>query len=86
MIYNKDDMAEKPNGESIVLREQIIEDEVTNLTLMIERTPSGEGRIRILGDLPFGNRDFAFDSEGRLVGTGTGVHNCRRPSWVRAVR
>ena len=79
-------MAEKPGGGTIQLREQIIEDEVSGLTFMIERTPSGEGRIRVLGDLPLGNRDFAFDQDGRLVGTGTSAHNCRRPSWIKPVR
>ena len=78
-------MTEKPNGGAILLREQIIEDEVSGLTIMIELTKSGEGRLRILGDLPYGNRDFAFDPGGRLVGTGTSVTNCRRPSWIESV-
>ena len=76
-------MSEKPSGGNVVLREQIIEDEVSGLTIMVELTKSGEGRLRILGDLSFGNRDFAFDPDGRLVGTGTSIHGCRRPSWVR---
>lgn len=78
-------MAEKPNGLAISLREQIIEDIVSGLTITIERTPDGEGRIRIRGDIPFHNRDFAFSQDGQLVGTGTGLcTHCTGPaSWLR---
>ncbi len=80
-------MAEKPNGESIRLREQIIEDEVSGLTIQIERTPNGEGRVRLFGNIPFRHRDFAFDRDGRLVGTGTGTcSTCASPtSWLKVV-
>ena len=79
-------MAEKPNGGTIVLREQIIEDPVTGITFKVERTASGEGWLRLHGNIEFGNRDLMFDAEGRLVGTGTGL--CRscpssNSSWLR---
>jgi hypothetical protein len=74
------------NPSSVVLQEQVIEDSLASgLTLTIWRTPSGEGRIRVSGDLPYGNRDFQFDSSGGLVGTGTStVDAC--PSPLRLLR
>ena len=79
-------MAERPGGGTVLLREQIIDDaDVSGITIMIERTPSGEGRLRITGELPFGGRDFAFDADGQLAGTGTSMHACRRPTWLQSV-
>ncbi len=76
-------MAEKPNGANVVVREQIIEDEVTGLTLKFERALNGEGRLRLYGNLSFGNRDFMFSQDGRLVGMGTAVCERPRPTWLR---
>lgn len=82
----REDAAIRPGGATVTLREQILDDtEASGLTILIERTPSGEGRLRVLGDLPFGNRDFAFDAEGQLVGAGTSTHACRRPTWLQVV-
>ncbi len=81
-------MAEKPNAKTIQLREQIIKDDVTGITIKIERTADGEGRLRLYGQIAYGHRDFAFDSAGRLVGTGTGTcQSCpgSQPSWLRVV-
>ena len=78
-------MPEKPNGGSITLREQIIEDPVSGLTIQIERCDDGEGRVRLWGNIPFGNRDLAFDQEGRHVGAGTALRYCHRPSWLKVV-
>lgn len=70
---------------AIALQEQIIEDSlVSGLTFTVWRTQDGEGRIRVTGDLPFGNRDFKFDENGRLVGTGTAVADAC-PSHLRLV-
>jgi len=67
----------KENGKTLCIKEQVINDLVTNLTLMFRVTPSGEARLHILGDdLPFGNRDFQFDKNGVLAGTGTGTKLC----------
>ena len=42
--------------------------------LIFKLTQSGEPRLHLIGDsLPFGNRDFQFDCNGELVGTGTGT-------------
>jgi len=57
----------------VVIREQVINDGPSGLTFIIWRTSDGEGRIRVVGDLPFGNRDLQFDSDGNLIGRGTSV-------------
>lgn len=77
-------MATKPNGQSCSILEQIIEDDVTGLTIQFERAADGETRMRIYGDLPLGNRDFSFSESGELVGTGTATGTCPRPSWIRS--
>ena len=67
----------KQNAKTLHIKEQIINDQVTTLTLIFCVTPDGEAYLQLLGhNLPFGNRDFQFDKDGRLVGTGTGVRNC----------
>jgi len=67
----------RKNGKTLYIKEQVINDLVTNLTLMFRVTPDGEARLHILGDdLPFGNRDFQFDTNGVLAGTGTGTKLC----------
>jgi hypothetical protein len=71
--------------DRLTLQPQIIDDQaVSGLTLVVEGT-SYDCRIRILGDLPFGNRDFAFDRAGELVGTGTHLLDCPRPTFLRVV-
>lgn len=67
----------KPNGQTCNIKEQLIGDPVTGLTLLFRVTPDGEARLHLLGDnLPFGNRDFQFDINGKLAGTGTGIYGC----------
>ena len=66
----------KQNAQTLQIKEQIINDLVTELTLIFRAFPNGEAQLQLLGDnLPFGNRDFQF-KDGKLVGTGTGVKNC----------
>jgi hypothetical protein len=43
-------------------------------------------RLVIAGEkIPFGNREFLFDDEGREAAAGTLVGGFRRPSWLRKV-
>ncbi len=79
-------MAIKPNGEFCKIREQIIEDPVSGLTLQFEVRDNGTTKLLIYGNLPYGNRDFVFDVEGRLDGAGTFLGSPCRPSWVRAIK
>ena len=72
----------KPNARPWTIQEQIIEDAVTGLTLQFEVVPDGTCRLRIYGDLPFGNRDLAFDAEGKMTGTGTAVAGLCRAAWL----
>lgn len=68
----------KPNAKTLQIKEQFINDAVTDLMLIFRVTPSGEARLHISGSsLPNGNRDFQFNKDGELVGTGTGLCPCK---------
>lgn len=90
MVINKPEESEttmplKPNGASCRVREQIIEDAPSGLTLQFE-CEDGRLRLVIAGTaLPVGNREILFDSEGRDAAAGTLVGEFRRPSWLKAV-
>jgi hypothetical protein len=75
----------KPNGNLCHVREQIIEDAASGLTLQFE---CSEGRTRLVifgAALPYGNREILFDSEGREAAAGTLLGEFRRPSWLKGV-
>jgi len=45
----------KPNAKTLKIKEQVINDLVTDITLIFRVTPSGEARLQLIGDaLPFG--------------------------------
>ena len=78
-------MPMKPNGALCQVREQIIEDRASGLTLQFE-CDDGRLRLVIAGDhLRIGNREILFDQEGREAGAGTLVGEFRRPSWLKKV-
>jgi len=83
-------MALKPDGQVWMVREQIIEDPVSGLTIQFEVVETGfdDGRfrLRLFGDLPYGNREFIFDASGSEVGAGVALADLCRPSWLREVR
>ncbi len=79
-------MSVKPNGKICAIAEQIIEDPVSELTLQFEHMENGLTKLTIYGDLPFGNRDFVFDSGGAMSGAGTATAGLCRPSWLREVK
>ena len=75
----------KPNGALCKVREQIIGDAASGLTLQFE---CDDGRLRIVlagKGLPLGNREILFDDEGREAGAGTLVGEFRRPNWLKGV-
>ena len=75
----------KPHGTLCKVREQIVEDEASGLVLQFE-CADGRMRLVIAGEkLPFGNREFLFDDEGREAAAGTLVGGFRRPSWLKKV-
>ena len=78
-------MALKPDGSLVAIREQIIEDPVSGLTLLFEvEENTGLGKLKIYGDLPHGNRVILFDRNGSEAGGGTCLTGCR-PTWLREV-
>ena len=73
----------KPNGALCKVREQIVEDEASGLVLQFE-CANGRTRLVIAGEkLPFGNREFVFDDDGREAAAGTLLGGFRRPSWLK---
>src|ERR1043165_3932576 len=55
-------MPVKPNGAVCGIREQIVEDHASGLTLLFE-CENGRARLVIVGKaLPFGNREIIFDT------------------------
>lgn len=79
-------MAIKPDAQKIEILEQIIEDEVSGVTLQFQKRPDGECAIYMYGDFRFGNRTFVFDATGELAGTGTHTAQCPRPTFIREVQ
>jgi len=65
----------------VTIKEQIIHDPASGLTIQFESAPDGTPRLRVYGqNLEFGNRDFAFDGSGDLVGRGTALAGPNRPT------
>lgn len=63
------------------IREQIIEDLPSGLTLQFELVEGG-ARLTISGRSLGVNRELLFDSEGRLLQVRPAKHAFRRPSWM----
>ena len=79
-------MPVKPDGKPWTVKEQIIEDLVTGLTFQFEVMPDGEMRFRIFGDsVPFGNREFFFDTDGAEAGSSAMTRGNCRPAWMEPV-
>jgi len=76
----------KPNGALCRVREQIIEDAASGLTLQFE---CEDGRLRLLiagKALARGNRELLFDEEGREAAAGTLIGEFRRPNWLKSCK
>jgi hypothetical protein len=63
----------RPNAKDWTIKEQIIQDEVSELGLMFAKSDDGTMRLHILGGFEGGNRDFIFDEKGELSGAGTSL-------------
>ena len=75
----------KPNGLLCQVREQIIEDVASGLTLQFE-CEHGRMRLVIAGNhLSPGQREILFDEQGRETAAGTLIGEYRRPSWLKKV-
>ena len=81
-------MALKPNSSVCLIREQIIEDQVSGLAFQFIHKPGSDApfRLQIFGNLPHGNREILFDADGVEVGAGTTLADSCRPSWIREVK
>ena len=76
----------KPNGALCQVREQIIEDAASGLTLQFE-CDDGRLRLVIAGKvLARGNREVLFDEEGREAAAGTLIGEFRRPNWLKSAK
>jgi hypothetical protein len=76
----------KPNGALCQVREQIIEDAASGLTLQFE---CDDGRLRLViagKALARGNRELLFDEEGREAAAGTLIGEFRRPNWLKSAK
>ncbi len=81
-------MALKPDGGVCAIREQIIDDPVSGLSLQFVHKPGSDApfRLYIYGDLPHGNREILFDRNGAEAGAGTAFTGSCRPSWITKVK
>ena len=76
----------KPDGKPWTVREQIIEDPVTELSFQFEVANDGTFRLRVYGNsLPLGNREFIFDANGEMCGTSTVMSGLCKPAWLGLV-
>jgi len=65
------------------IREQIIEDPATGLSIQFEALPDGEFAIRLFGEcIRFGNREFVFDTHGEFAGAGTALVDGGKATWL----
>lgn len=78
-------VAIKDDAKPWTIKEQIIEDRASGLTFQFEVMPNGEPRFRVLGNLPFGNREFVFNKDGEKSGSGTATRGTCRPAWMTKV-
>ena len=54
------------------IKEQVIEDLASGLTIEFYVREDGESRMRLRGsNLPFSNREIHFDKNGKYAGAGT---------------
>jgi hypothetical protein len=71
----------KPMAGVCRIREQIVEDLPSGLTLQFEIV-DGCARLIIAGPALGANREIRFDAEGRAVQTRAAEQAFRRPSWL----
>lgn len=81
-------MAVKPGAGEFRVKEQIIEDLPSGLTFQFVHMPDSDApyRLRITGDLPFGNREILFGKNGEEAGSGTALVDACPATWIREVR
>ena len=81
-------MGLKRDARDWKIKEQILEDPASGLTLQFERVDSDSDapfHLRIFGDLPYGNREIQFTVDGKEAGAGTLLTGCHKPAWLTDV-
>lgn len=64
------------------VKDQLIDDDVSGLTMRFEVLPSGEPVLRLYGAiLPHGNRLIRFSRAGEFQHMATSVLGTERPNW-----
>jgi len=64
------------------IKEQVIEDPVSGLTIQFEVGANGHTYMRIYGDcLRHGNREIEFGGSGLEAAAGTAMVGPHRPTW-----
>jgi hypothetical protein len=71
----------KPLARLCYVREQVVEDLPSGLTLQFEAFEGGV-RLTIAGRALPSNREIVFDTQGAAVKTQASKHAFRRPSWL----
>ena len=71
----------KPLAAMCRIREQIIEDLPSGLTLQFESFEGGV-RLTITGRTLGASREILFDGEGKLLQVGAAKRAFHRPSWM----
>ena len=76
-------MPVKPLAHLCRVREQIVEDLPSGLTLQFEAVEGGGVMLTIAGKaLGGGNREILFDADGHAFQTRASPQAFRRPSWL----
>ena len=58
--------------KTVNIKEQVIEDLASGLTIEFKAREDGETRLYLSGSsLPFGNREICFNKDGQYAGAGT---------------
>ena len=81
-------MATKPDAKDCLIKEQIIDDLASGLTLQFEYRPKSDCPFKLLicgAALPFGNREIFFDKNGEEAAAGTYTGDCPRPTWIKEI-
>ena len=71
----------KPSARQCYIREQIVEDLPSGLTLQFEAF-AGAVRLTIASKALPTNREIVFDTEGAASKMGPSKREFRRPSWL----
>lgn len=80
-------MGIKEDAKNWTVKEQIIEDPASGLTIQFEVVSNDEEspfRLRLFGDLPYGNRELLFSCDGKKTGGGTLLAGLCKPTWLNA--